>query len=419
MKENFINILNEKSGKNNPNNPSLQIFNKLPFPTKKTEEWIYTNPEMIFGNIKDVYSKNDDSITVPLESPFQISFINGRLSLKNTILPSDVNIAVYHKEKKLSNEADLFFSTPKDESIYELQSALPKNNYIIKVSKDARINTPIAIVKHYDTDSIEKIIPTQIMIEAEKCSKAAFVEIISSSKKESQEYRGNLCSDLTKIFMNEKSNIEYSKIIKCSFNERYLGTVHAYLKKDSIFNGLIITLGASISRHQLYADIIEENATASFHGLFSLNKNQHCDNLSLIRHLAPYTYSSQLYKGILRDESRGIFTGKLLITQNSKGADANQLSKNILLSPKAHVDTRPQLEVYADDVKATHGATVGQIGDDETFYLRSRGINAHRAFNMLCDGFSAEAIEQINNIELKNYLIKSIKEKSFQDGEIL
>jgi Fe-S cluster assembly protein SufD len=360
-------------------------FNSLAFPTKKTEEWIYTNPLMLFDGISNLDSKASSK-----DLSGDILFSNGELVGNNS------NLGIKVSEKLLNIP----------EATLTLQQVA--KNYELVIDKNQ--TAPIFIHQNYETTSNSHLSGSNLIIKVEKNMKAIIVEVISGNNK-------GLHSGLTKIELEENATLEYVKVLPPELENKYLGSVTTQQKRDSSFNGVIITLGGSISRHHLQANLNEENATGNFHGLFSLDENQHSDTLSHIKHHAPRTYSGQLYKGALNDEARGVFTGKLFIARDAQEVDANQLSKNLLLSPKAHIDTRPQLEVYADDVKAAHGATVGQIGEEEIFYLQSRGIDATAAFKMLCDGFSADVIDHVENEAVRHFLFNELKKKAMKKGD--
>jgi Fe-S cluster assembly protein SufD len=155
-------------------------------------------------------------------------------------------------------------------------------------------------------------------------------------------------------------------------------------------------------------------------GLYALNKLEHSDIFSVIHHNAPHTNSDQLFKGILADESHGAFTGKIIIAKDAQLVNSNQLNKNLMLSRKAHISTRPQLLVAADDVKCAHGATIGQLSPDEEFYLESRGINKDKAKKMLCHGFAMDVLFLIENLKIQAVAAQLLNE-SFEkaiDSEI-
>lgn len=360
-------------------------FSRLPFPTKKTEEWIYTNPNMLFEGITELDSKASAT-----DLSGDVLFSNGALIGNNT------KLSVHEvQENAESTEATLV-----------LQELATSYELIIDSDQAA----PIFIHQNYETTTNSHFTGSNLTIKVAKHVRATIVEVISGNN-------AGLHSGLTKIELEDNAKLEYVKVLPPELENKYLGSVTTEQKRDSSFNGVIVTLGGAVSRHHLFANLNEENATGNFHGLFTLDSSQHSDTLSYIKHHAPRTYSGQLYKGALNDEARGVFTGKLFIARDAQEVDANQLSKNLLLSPKAHVDTRPQLEVYADDVKAAHGATVGQIGEEEIFYLQSRGIDATTAFKMLCDAFSADVIDHVGNETVREFLFNELKKKAMKKGE--
>ncbi len=378
MTDNFRNIFVN-------NNELEKKFNSLSFPTKKTEDWIYTNPNMLFEGIDSLEENKTNSIGLG-----DIVFSNGKIISNKTKIEITEN----------KNKPDL------DDAVSLLQEAA--DSYELMINKS--ITSPVFISQNYENSSSNFLSGSNLTINIKKNTEVTIVEVISGDGP-------GLHSGLTKLALGDNAKVEYVKILPAELNNKYLGSVVTNQARDSYFNGVIVTLGSAVSRHHLTANLNGENATGSFHGLFTLDHDQHSDTLSFIKHNAPRTYSSQLYKGALNGKSRGVFTGKLYIARDAQEVDANQLSKNLLLSPKAHVDTRPQLEVYADDVKAAHGATVGQIGEEEVFYLQSRGIDSTTAFNMLCDAFSADVIDHVQNQSVKNYLNQELKKKSLTKTE--
>ncbi len=374
----------------------MKIFAKKPylrdqfsahfFPNKKTEDWIYTNPNMLFEGIENL-EENEASTDLNGD----ITFSNGKLILNNTKF--EINLVETN--------------TCASDAVSILQEA--PDSYQLNI--DDSNSSAIFIHQNYEAIDSKNLSGSNLSINVSKDSNITIVEIVSGTNI-------GLHSGLTKITLEENAHVEYVKILPSELKNKYLGSVTTNQSINSKFNGVIVTLGGQTTRHHLLANLNGENATGNFHGLFTLNQNQHSDTLSHIKHHVSRTYSSQLYKGALSGESRGVFTGKLYIARDAQEVDANQLSKNLLLSPKSHVDTRPQLEVYADDVKAAHGATVGQIGEEEIFYLQSRGIDATKAFSMLCDAFSTDVVDHIKDKSVRKFLLDELKRKSLSNIEV-
>jgi Fe-S cluster assembly protein SufD len=180
-------------------------------------------------------------------------------------------------------------------------------------------------------------------------------------------------------------------------NAVHIGLTQADLYRDSNFKSMTLDYGLLTARHNIKIGLRDEGASTDTHGLFVLSKSEHSDIFSIITHYSKNTTSNQLFKSILSGESHGVFTGKIIIKKDAQKSASSQLNKNLILSSKAHIDTCPQLLVHADDVKCSHGATIGQLSNDEEFYLESRGISKEHAKRMLCLGFAMDIILKNRN----------------------
>jgi Fe-S cluster assembly protein SufD len=183
-----------------------------------------------------------------------------------------------------------------------------------------------------------------------------------------------------------------------------VGTTEVTLGSGSRYDSTNINLGAALSRHDIDVKFTAEGGEAWVDGLYVLNGSQHHDTHSIIDHTVPNCTSHQTYKGVLNDKSRGVFNGKVFVRENAHGTDAQQSNKNLLLSNDARVDTKPQLEIFNDDVKCSHGATVGQLEEEELFYLLTRGLPPTLAKNLLTYGFAEEVINKIGIEAIKRDL---------------
>ena len=177
--------------------------------------------------------------------------------------------------------------------------------------------------------------------------------------------------------------------------------------------------GEALSRHNIAVTLSEEGGECSVDGLYMISANQHSDTHSVIDHRQPHCTSHQLYKGVLDGKSHAVFNGKVFVRHGAQQTDARQTNKNLLLSGEARVDTKPQLEIFADDVKCAHGAAVGQLDEDELFYLESRGINPGLARNVLTYGFAEEVIEKIKVDSIKRELDAVVLNRLHSDLEIV
>ena len=204
--------------------------------------------------------------------------------------------------------------------------------------------------------------------------------------------------------MEDNASLTHYRVQKESPEAFHVGTTEISLGRGSYYNSTNINLGGAIARHDIDLKFNSEGGEAYVDGLYMLNGSQHSDTHSSIDHLVPNCSSRQNYKGVLNDRSRAVFNGKVFVRENAHGTDAQQSNKNLLLSNDARVDTKPQLEIFNDDVKCSHGATVGQLEEEELFYLLTRGLPEPLARNLLTYGFAEEIINKIEIESIKTEL---------------
>ena len=204
------------------------------------------------------------------------------------------------------------------------------------------------------------------------------------------------------IIADNNSNIEHCFIQDTKNGSLVFQSCYGTVKRDAHYSNVILNTGAKKSRTNIALSLVDPGAVAEAHGLYALHNDQHHDTLSYIQHDAPHTHSHQLYKGILGDESRGVFTGKVRVEKDSQLITANQLNKNLILNKKAQANSRPQLEIYADDVKCAHGSTTGQLSDSELFYFESRGIRQDRAKLLLARAFAYDVVLKIKDLNIQS-----------------
>ena len=236
-----------------------------------------------------------------------------------------------------------------------------------------------------------------ILVIAESGSKATVVESYASTAK-------SFTNSAVQIVVEDNANITHYRVQKDAPDAFNVGTTEVSLGRGSRYDSTNINLGAALSRHDIDLKFTAEGGEAFVDGLYMLNDKQHHDTHSIIDHTVPNCISHQTYKGVLNDTSRGVFNGKVFVRENAHGTDAQQSNKNLLLSDTARVDTKPQLEIFNDDVKCSHGATVGQLEEEELFYLLTRGLPETLAKNLLTYGFAEAIIRKIGIESIKSEL---------------
>lgn len=265
---------------------------------------------------------------------------------------------------------------------------------VVRIPKDTVIEEPIEF--SFATPDGEVAFPHVIVI-AEAGSKATLVGVYESSGR-------SFTDTAVQIIVEDNASLMHYRVQKESAEAFHYGSTEVALGRGSVYNSTNINLGAAISRHDIDLKFAAEGAEAWVDGLYMLNGSQHHDTHSIIDHTVPNCISHQTYKGVLNDHSRGVFNGKVFVRENAHGTDAQQSNKNLLLSNEARVDTKPQLEIFNDDVKCSHGATVGQLEEEELFYLLTRGLPETLARNLLTYGFAEQIINKIGIESIKKDL---------------
>ena len=215
---------------------------------------------------------------------------------------------------------------------------------------------------------------------------------------------------VTEVVAGPGAVIDYNKLLRESFQAFHIQTLHVHQERDSRFSSHTMTLGGALVRNEIHAVLDAEGCECTLNGLYLASGRQHIDNHTVIDHARPHCASHELYKGILDGQAHGVFNGKIFVRQDAQKTDAKQTNQTLLLSEDAVINTKPQLEIYADDVKCTHGATVGQLDEESIFYLRSRGIGREEARRLLTFAFANDIIGRIQVEAIRDQLEKFLLE---------
>ncbi|MDM7922658.1 MAG: Fe-S cluster assembly protein SufD [Pyrinomonadaceae bacterium] len=278
---------------------------------------------------------------------------------------------------------------------------------VIKIAKDTAVDEPIAL--NFAAADGTAIFPHVVII-AEAGSKATIVESYSSPTK-------GFTNAAVQVVLEDNAKLTHYRVQKDSAKAFHYGVTEVSVGRGGAYDSTNINLGGAISRHDIEVKFNAEGGEAWVDGLYMLNGSQHSDTHSVIDHTVPNCTSHQTYKGVLNDTSRGVFNGKVFVRENAHGTDAQQSNKNLLLSNDARVDTKPQLEIFNDDVKCAHGATVGQLEDEELFYLLARGLPDSLARNLLTYGFAEQIIDKIGIESIKRGLDEAVLNRLDTDLE--
>ena len=206
---------------------------------------------------------------------------------------------------------------------------------------------------------------------------------------------------VTEIDIGPGARLHHYEVQAEALEATHLSTVHARIARDATYDSFNLSIGGRLSRNEVSVRLEGEGAHCGLNGAFLMRGSEHCDNTTVIDHLVPHTTCREVFKGVLDDESRAVFQGRIVVHEDAQHTDGHQLCKTLLLSTGAEIDAKPELEIYADDVKCSHGATTGQMDETALFYLRSRGVPEALARNLLVQSFLGEAFEEIQSEEIR------------------
>lgn len=388
---------------------AMDRFEQLGFPSIKDEEWKYTNvapisklpfrPALLSIDADPVAAAEWERFGYPEAQGSQLVFRNGVLrqdlsslaSLPAGVVAIDLAEAVRDANYGELIREQLARGADYNANVFTaLNTAFVSAGAFILVRKGAEIAFPIHLNFIADPSDPASTNLPRVLIISEENSRATVIESYASTSDAA--YFTNV---VVEIVLKDGARLEHYKVQRESVNAYHIATTSADLGPNSSYDSTSINFGAQLSRHDIHVKMASEGAECWVDGLYVVSSDQHTDTHSVIDHQQPHCTSHQLYKGILDGKSRAVFNGKIFVRHGAQKTDAMQTNKNLLLSNEARVDTKPQLEILADDVKCAHGAAVGQIEEDELFYLETRGIHPDLARNLLTYGFAEEVIGKI------------------------
>ena len=399
---------------------SFNYFEKNGFPTKKNEAWKYTSLEKLLKNDYRIFPKKDISIELKdvkkyflydLDT-YKIVFIDGIYSpfLSDTthdgldvcLLSAALNKPKYKKViKKYFNKI-----VNKNDSLTSLNTSFTKEGAYIFIPKTVISEKPIQII-HFSTGKQGKMLlqPRNLIIVEEN----AQVQIIE--RHQSLKSFQILTNSVTEIFSNKGSSVDYYKIQNDYEDCSLIDNTYISQNRDSNVKVHTFSLGGKLIRNNLNFFQNGENIQSTMKGITIIGDRQHVDHYTLVHHSKPNCNSFQEYKGIFSDRSVGVFNGKILVDKIAQKTNAFQQNNNILIDDNATINSKPQLEIFADDVKCSHGCTIGQLDNSALFYLRSRGIHLKEAKALLTYAFANNVLESVQIPELKNRINSLIAKK--------
>lgn len=389
------------------------VFKKVLFPTPRMEAWKYTNTDAIAKGAYALAPIAATKISAEALAPSLISGLNAY-----TVVFVDGVFAPEHSSKdalkgvRIARLAEGVadgvgsLAPHADEAFAALATALVTDGVSIIAERNAVASQPIHIVHVATSQSNARVVTPRLCIRADENSQVTIIESFVTAGGE-----GYLSLPVAEVLAADGAIVDYYKYQHEAVSANHVSTTIVDQGRSGTVSTHIFSFGGALVRNNVTSRLKGSGANAVLNGLTVLSGTQHVDNSTEIHHIEPTIESREHFKGIYADSSRGVFSGTITVDQIAQKTNAFQSNQALLLSPNASIETRPQLKIWADDVKCTHGATVGQLDSDAMFYLRSRGISREEARNFLIHAFASEVLVTVKVPALKEYIEAAITEK--------
>jgi Fe-S cluster assembly protein SufD len=383
---------------------SLQELRYFGFPTRHHEDWKYTRIEPLVQQAYDLPNLQQSEKIIPSDNPFsqQIVIQNGRIyGIKNlsASLPAGVFVTpLVDAFNEHEPAVRPFFDKclQHEHAFHALNTALVNTGVVIFVSAGVVVEEPLVLSHWQDR---EQVTHCRHLLILEEGSEATVIE----------DYRGAancnyFTNTVTEIFAGKNTKLTHYKVQREGKAAYHIGHIAIQQTQNSDFSSHSLSLGGKLVRSDVHLKFQEEGGKAMLNGMYAPTEGQHIDHHTTVQHLVGHCSSLQDYKGILGGHSHAVFNGKVIVARDAQHTEAKQYNKNILLSSQAEIDTKPQLEIFADDVICTHGATVGQLDEEALFYFTTRGISSQDARNYLIHAFAADNLRLIPSQKMADWM---------------
>ena len=398
---------------------AIKNFESIGFPTKKNESWKYTSLKQVLDtdysifpskNTALVYSKIEKYLIDDIDS-YKIIFVDGIYSShlsETTHEGMDICLmsSVLNKPKYAPIIENYFNKALKKDGISDLNTAFSKEGAFIHIPKNKLVEKPIQIIHFNSGNESSLMLQPRNLIIVDENSQLQIIE-----RHQNLNENEVLTNSVTEIFVNPKSIVDYYKIQNDNKQASIIDTTSIVQEHKSVCTLHTFSFGGKLTRNNLTFSQKGEHIESIMKGITIIEEKQHVDHNTLVHHIKPNCESHQDYKGIFDDSSTGVFNGTVVVEKEAQKTNAFQANNNVLLSDKASINTKPQLEIFADDVKCSHGCTIGQLDKNALFYLKSRGIPEKEAKALLMYGFANNVMQSVKIPELKNRITNIIAGK--------
>lgn len=383
------------------------------FPTTRDEDWRFTNVTAISQQEFQLPRKNSATVSAEDLQPFQISgtacrlvFVNGyyapelsdRGQLPAGVEAGALSEAIDKNPKALEAYLGCYVDTQRD-AFCSLNTAFLQDGSYVHLGQGTVLDAPIHLLYVSTAADTPQMLHPRNLLVAERNAQGSVVEEHVSLGD------GVVFSNVvTELIASENSIVSHHLIERENAKALHISTLRMQQERNTKVSSHSVLTGGALVRNNVHPVLAGEGGECLINGIYLGDDHQHLDNYMMVEHVSPHCASHQFYNGILGGHSHGVFHGRILVHKDAQRTDAKQTNRNLLLSDDAHIDTKPQLEIYADDVKCTHGATIGQIEGNSLFYLRSRGLDEASAREMLLLAFAGECLVRIPSAPVRKYM---------------
>ncbi|MCO5260267.1 MAG: Fe-S cluster assembly protein SufD [Crocinitomicaceae bacterium] len=376
---------------------------ELDFPTTRVERWKYTRVAKIantqFSSRKDVVKQ----LNLPIQDAYTVVLVNGyfdkELSSKN--LPEGVEISATSQS---ANNLLGKVATIKNEVFTALNTLYATDGVSLRIKAKTIVDKPIQLV-HVITGE-NTIATVRNVLVSERFSEAEVVQVFLS-----ENANASFTNNVSEIIVEEGAKLVLDKLQNESESNFHYSNECVQQASNSNFKINTITLNGGLVRNDLTIDVDGENCETHLNGAYILKGKQHVDNHTVVNHLKPNCHSNEMYKGVMDDQSTGVFNGRILVSKDSQKIEAYQSNGNVLLSDSASINSKPELEIYADNVKCSHGSTTGQLDDEAIYYLRTRGISEKSAKALMVTAFISDVTKRMDNDKVVEYVHNQLHDR--------
>jgi Fe-S cluster assembly protein SufD len=403
-------------------------FEELGFPTTEHEDWRFTNVGAIAGT--DFRPANGDrpavepgllkAFTFGADEGWCLVFVNGVFAPELSIIggrPGGVHIgslsAAVAQDRQLVRRHLTRYAGFQNEAFVALNTAFLSDGAFVHIPKGTALKTPVHVLYLTVPEAEPIVTHPRNLILVDEGSQATVVESYASA-----DGGIHFTNGVTELVVGENAAVDHYKVQRESRQAYHVATLQIHQERNSNVSSHSVSLGGDLVRNNIGVVLDGEGCECMLNGLYAAGGRQHMDNYLRVVHAKAHCSSREYFKGILDDRASGVFTGRIVVRPGAQKTDAKQTNKNLLLSSEARIDTKPQLEIFADDVKCTHGATIGQIDSEALFYLRSRGIHEEAARSLLIHAFAGESLERIRIEAIRRRIEGQLLER-LPGGEVL